>query len=240
MIFGGLGDDVIDGQAGDDAISGAEALDFGYAADSGAGGVFNVVRSDYSRPYNPGGLLHYGLHSADATINGFAMFDESRPHQRVTIGGIDFFMNFDALNGPKSPVIASDGDDLISGGIGNDWLTGGTGRDSLSGGEGDDVLNADDDLTTGGGANLTVDPDPSYADVAARRQRARPLPHQQRRRPGARSRRRRHGDAAARSGQLAARLGAADRRCSGPRGLDHHYVGQQRRRCSRRSTRARG
>src|SRR5262249_25424419 len=110
VIFGGLGSDLIDGGAGDAAISGAEAPAEGYAADLRDGGLLNIVRSDYSRPYNPGGLLHYGLHAANATLAGFALFNEGLPHQRVLVLGADFFLNHDAQNGPKSPLVPSDGD----------------------------------------------------------------------------------------------------------------------------------
>jgi Ca2+-binding RTX toxin-like protein len=93
------------------------------------------------------------------------MYDDARPHARIFVLGGEFFLNNDATRGPKSPVVASDGDDRVTGGVGNDWLVGGTGRDTLEGGDGDDLLNGDDDLSTGGGLNLENDPDTSYADV---------------------------------------------------------------------------
>jgi Ca2+-binding RTX toxin-like protein len=165
VLFGGLGDDLLHGGAGDDAVSGAEALLVGYAADMQNGGLTSIVRSDYNRPYNPGDLLHYGLHQAGATLPTFGLYNEAFPSARIFVGGFDFFLNNDPAIGPKLPVTPSDGDDQVVGGTGHDWLVGGTGRDVLSGGDGDDLLNADDDLTTGGGANLFPDADPSYADV---------------------------------------------------------------------------
>ena len=164
VLFGGLGDDVLYGGAGDDAISGAEALLLGYAADVVAGGITGIVRSDFLRPYNPGGLLHYGLHRAGQTLATFALYDASHPNTKIMVAGREFFLNNDQTSGPKLPVVPSDGDDQVIGAAGNDWLVGGTGRDNLSGGDGDDLLNADDDLTTGGGTNLFADNEPSYAD----------------------------------------------------------------------------
>jgi Ca2+-binding RTX toxin-like protein len=165
VIFGGLGDDVISGGAGDDAISGAEALRESYAADIVNGALTAIVRTDFTRPYNPGSLLHYGLHAPGQTLPTFALYDEARPASRIFVGGRDFFLTNDPSHGPKLPALPSDGDDRIAGNGGNDWLVGGTGRDVLSGGDGDDLLGADDDLTTDGGANFFQDPDPSYADV---------------------------------------------------------------------------
>jgi Ca2+-binding RTX toxin-like protein len=165
VIYGGLGDDVISGGAGDDAISGAEALLESYAADVVNGAVTAIVRTDFTRPYNPGGLLHYGLHAPGQTLPTFALYHEGHPASRIYILNRDFFLTNDPSAGPKLPVVASDGDDRIAGNNGNDWIVGGTGRDVMGGGDGDDLLGADDDLRTDGGANLFQDTDPSYADV---------------------------------------------------------------------------
>ena len=116
----------------------------------------------------------------------------------ILVGGVDFFLNHDAANGPKSPVIACDGDDGSLGGLGNDWLTGGTGRDSLDGRRRrrraqrrrrpDHRRRHEPDRST---------PDPSYADVlrggAGRDRFLTNNDGDQVARP----RRRRHGDAAA-------------------------------------------
>ena len=93
----------------------------------------------------------------------------------------------DPSAGPKLPVVASDGDDRIAGNNGNDWIVGGTGRDVLNGGDGDDLLGADDDLRTGGGANLFQDTDAELRGRAHGRRRARRLPDEQRRRRRRRS-----------------------------------------------------
>ena len=166
VIFGGLGNDVIDGGAGDDALSGAEASLLGYAADRNDGNLSAIVRSDFTRPYNPGGLLHYSFHSAGDTQMYFALLDEAHRYERVLVGGLPFMLTNDPLSGPVvSEFASSDGNDRIEGGAGNDWIVGGTGNDYLSGGVGDDLINADDDVNTDGGLNRVDDPDPSYADV---------------------------------------------------------------------------
>jgi Ca2+-binding RTX toxin-like protein len=169
VIYGGLGDDVLRGGAGDDAISGAEAPLEGYAADMIDGGTTRVVRSDWTRPYNPGDLLHYGPHSSDPLVLArFAMFDPAHPYTKVLVNGQTFFLAVDPGAGPKLPgaTVPSDGADTIVGDAGNDWLVGGTGRDGLWGGIGDDLLDADDDPGTDGGLNIRTDDNPDYADHA--------------------------------------------------------------------------
>ncbi|MHC5112421.1 MAG: hypothetical protein ACYTHJ_21390, partial [Planctomycetota bacterium] len=77
VIFGGLADDFIHGGSGDDAIGGGEALPESYApvisGDPGQGSpgqgnnpgttatpIDYLVRTDFSRPWNPGNLLLFG------------------------------------------------------------------------------------------------------------------------------------------------------------------------------------
>ena len=167
VIYGGLGNDVLRGGAGDDAISGAEAPLEGYAANMVDGGTTEVVRSDWTRPYNPGGLLHFGLHSSDPLAQtGFAMFDAAHPYTKVLVNGQAFFLAVDPSAGPKLPgtTVPSDGADTLVGDAGNDWLVGGTGRDQMFGGIGDDLLDGDDDPNTDGGLNIRTDDNPDYAD----------------------------------------------------------------------------
>ncbi|MBA3348546.1 MAG: hypothetical protein H0T13_08305, partial [Actinobacteria bacterium] len=61
IIFGGLGSDFLHGGAGDDAISGAEALleSYGQRYDA-AGHAVGTVRIDFLHPYNPSDALHFG------------------------------------------------------------------------------------------------------------------------------------------------------------------------------------
>jgi Ca2+-binding RTX toxin-like protein len=169
VIYGGLGDDVLRGGAGDDAISGGEAPLEGYAANKVDGGTTDIVRSDWTRPYNPGDLLHFGVHSSDALAqDGFAMFDPAHPYTKVLVNGQAFFLTVDPGAGPKLPgaTVPSDGADTIVGDAGNDWLVGGTGRDRMWGGIGNDLLDADDDPNTDGGLNIRTDDNADYADRA--------------------------------------------------------------------------
>jgi Ca2+-binding RTX toxin-like protein len=146
IIYGGLGSDFLHAGAGDDAVSGAEALPSFYAA-----------------PSNPGNVLRYGEDKAGE----FAQYDEYDPWSKV----VGFLLNFDKTEGPLVASTlngskATDGDDVIFGDLGNDWLVGGTGMDTIYGGYGDDLLNADDDHDTALGRNTGPDTHPSYEDRA--------------------------------------------------------------------------
>lgn len=126
IIFGGLGSDFLHGAAGDDAISGAEALPEFFAA-----------------PINPGDALRFELQRADE----FADYDEYNGLAKID----GFFLNFDETEGPDlygDGSIFTDGDDVLFGDLGNDWLVGGTGRDHMYGGFGSDLLDADDNKNT--------------------------------------------------------------------------------------------
>ncbi len=168
VIFGGLGDDFLHGGAGDDAISGAEALLVAYAANVVNGALTEIVRSDWSRPFNGGDLLHFGDGTRGAE---FALYDEFNPMVKVLVNGGEFFLNFDHTAGPlttgATPAnVNTDGNDIIFGDLGNDWLVGGTGRDSLWGGWGNDLMNADDRHDTNGGLNDQPDTNSAYEDRA--------------------------------------------------------------------------
>ena len=141
IIYGGLGGDWLHGGAGDDAISGAEALP-GF----------------YGNPSNGGNALAY-----NATSGEFAEYDEFDP--RTKIAG--FLLNFDHTEGATVGTVKSDGDDKLFGDLGNDWLVGGTGRDNMYGGWGDDLINADDNQDSqAGGLNNIPDTHASYEDRA--------------------------------------------------------------------------
>jgi len=171
IIYGGLGNDFLHGGAGDDAISGAEALpsavvwlfpDDGLPHESEEGVAVDV---GYDTPGNPGHALGFEARRAEE----FAAYDEFEPRVKILIGDEEFFLNFDAGEGPVvagTPVF-TDGDDAIFGDLGNDWLVGGTGRDHVFGGRGNDLMNADDDHETNAGQNDQPDgPQLSYEDIA--------------------------------------------------------------------------
>ena len=141
-----------------------------------------MTASDFYRPYNPGNALGSN-HSPE--LPWFALLDPNNPLRKITLDtdgtlakegfGREWFLNFQADQGPLDEFWAkdtaygplpTDGDDRIFGDLGNDWVVGGTGRDSMYGGWGDDLINADDDLTTNGGLNNKTDTNPSYEDFA--------------------------------------------------------------------------
>lgn len=175
IIYGGLGDDFLHGGSGDDAISGAEALPIAAAQIGNSVSQARLV-TGYDIPVNLGDVLGFERFSTSE----FALYDEFLPTQRIFLDAdgqstadstaMDFLLNFNKSEGPAAMVgsgLATDGNDVIFGDLGNDWLVGGTGRDHVYGGYGDDLLNADDDLTTDGGANVSLDgTDASYADIA--------------------------------------------------------------------------
>ena len=118
------------GGAGDDQMSGAEALP-----------------DLYQDPASTRPLLF----DPNKNEGEFADYDESAPLKSVD----GHALNFDATeNG------GHDGDDALFGDDGNDWIVGGTDRDHLWGGKGSDLLDADDDKSTNGGLNDQPDNDP--------------------------------------------------------------------------------
>jgi len=164
VIYGGLGNDWLHGGAGDDAMSGAEAPIESYTFNYNAAGnqVGSLVRSDYTHPFNPGNVLGY---SPSKTYQ--AQYNPNDPLARVSVGGKNWLLNFEASDGLHETFWTSgvdyltDGNDHVFGDLGNDWLVGGTGRDALWGGWGNDLLQADDNLNT-----KTPDPNASYEDIA--------------------------------------------------------------------------
>ena len=130
MIYGGLGDDFLHAGAGDDAVSGAEALPAFYNDLP----VTNLV----PLPYDP-------------VTRKIAFYDADNPRTKIA----NFFLNFEATDASGAKV--SDGKDRIFGDEGHDWLVGGTQNDRLWGGMGDDVMNADDNHDSQGGLNDAPD-----------------------------------------------------------------------------------
>ena len=139
IVYGGLGDDWIHAGAGDDAVSGAEAL----------AEFYDDVSPQTSTP-----PIAY-----DPTTRKLEFYDADNP--RLKIDG--FLLNFEATDG--SGVKIEDGKDRIFGDLGHDWLVGGTGYDRLFGGLGDDLMNADDNHDNGTTPGLNDQPDdPEFAD----------------------------------------------------------------------------
>jgi hypothetical protein len=124
------------GGAGDDGMSGAEALPEFYNSDP--------ITNTTPLPYDP-------------VTRKISFYDADNPRTKIT----GFFLNFEAVDGNGSKVY--DGKDRMFGDNGHDWLVGGTMNDRLFGGLGDDVLNADDNHDSQGGLNNEPD-SPEFAD----------------------------------------------------------------------------
>ena len=178
IIYGGLGNDWIHGEGGDDAISGAEALPFYYSTISQA-----EILSQWG--IDPADPLEY-----DPSTTKFADYNADDPWAKVydcTTGvkdvgiegtcatgqKVDFFLNFTpyVLDAHGNPIIdasgnyvkSDDGCDIIYGDNGNDWLVGGTDTNWLFGGFGDDLLQSSQNLETDGEQNL-VPEDATWSD----------------------------------------------------------------------------
>ena len=92
----GIAGDFLHGGAGDDAIAGGEAIWNGYAQlyDRQTGALLpNAYRTDWTRPFNPGDLLHFG-EDADAwhdngpivtRLGEFALYDEYDPRRTIML-----------------------------------------------------------------------------------------------------------------------------------------------------------
>jgi Ca2+-binding RTX toxin-like protein len=123
----GFQGDFLHGGAGDDAIAGGEAIWNAYtqvydpsdpSSDPDTGLLPNAYRSDWSRPYNPGDLLHFGedddaWHSNGPITNRlgeFALYDEYDPRRTLELNpdgtvnkagdGLMWFLNLYSDEGP--------------------------------------------------------------------------------------------------------------------------------------------
>ncbi|MDB4972314.1 MAG: Alkaline phosphatase [Myxococcaceae bacterium] len=133
VLAGGLGNDVLRGDEGNDRF------DEGSDANGGdvfvGGGGFDVV--DYGARTTPVTVTMDGVSADDGKLN---------EHDNVG-NGIE-----GCIGGAAADVITgSASDDWMEGGDGNDTLSGGVGNDTLLGGGGNDTLHgdADDDLLDG-------------------------------------------------------------------------------------------
>lgn len=169
IIFGGWGSDWIHGGAGDDAISGAEALTVGYAQHfDPAGNPVGLEYLDFAHPWNPGDVLHFGAdtnawHSNNHNalrLGEFLLYDEYDPRRVILFnadgtvwkGGVapwsqPFFLNNDAISGNwVTACIAVDNRGACIGTIsnqpsdGNDVIFGDLGNDWSVGGTGEDTI----------------------------------------------------------------------------------------------------
>ena len=169
IIFGGWGGDWIHGGAGDDAISGAEALTSGYAQHfDSAGNPVGLEYIDFAHPWNPGDVLHFGAdtnawHSNNHNalrLGEFLLYDEYDPRRVILFngdgtlwkGGVapwsrPFFLNNDATSGNwVTTCVAVDNKGACISTIsnqpsdGNDVIFGDLGNDWSVGGTGEDTI----------------------------------------------------------------------------------------------------
>ncbi|MGK2855290.1 MAG: hypothetical protein ACSLE3_14500, partial [Microbacteriaceae bacterium] len=168
IIFGGWGSDWIHGGAGDDAISGSEALAAGYAQHFNAAGALSGVEYiDFAHPWNPGDVLHFGADTNpwhannhnEMRLGEFLLYDEYDP-RRVILFNADgtvwkggtapwirtFFLNNDAASGNwVTACIAVDNQGNCTATTasqpsdGNDVIFGDLGNDWMVGGTGQDT-----------------------------------------------------------------------------------------------------
>ncbi len=101
IIFGGWGGDWIHGGAGDDAISGAEAIGAGSTAGHAAGGFaqhfdedgdpVGLEYIDFAHPWNPGDVLHFGADTNpwhannhnELRLGEFFLYNEYDPRRTI-------------------------------------------------------------------------------------------------------------------------------------------------------------
>jgi Ca2+-binding RTX toxin-like protein len=121
MIFGGLGADFLHGASGDDAIGGGEALSESYTQlFDEDGNVVGLVRTDFSRPWNPGDILHFGADTdpwnapkpAQSRLGEFFLYDEYDPRRVILFNAAgqvwksgaqyayQYFLNLTSNEGP--------------------------------------------------------------------------------------------------------------------------------------------
>ncbi|MDO9175567.1 MAG: hypothetical protein Q7V62_12245, partial [Actinomycetota bacterium] len=126
VIFGGLGVDFLHGGSGDDAISGAEAVDESYAPRFNSSGVMvGLIRTDFSRPYNPSDILHFG--------DGDVHWNEPKPVQSRT-GEFFLYNEYD----PRRVILFTDssGNAVWTGAVDADGTLPDISQDGATGGEG--------------------------------------------------------------------------------------------------------
>ncbi len=126
MVFGSLGNDVINGTNGNDFLGGS----FGSDAINGGAGIDTVVYT-----FNAGTVLTIDLASGTSSeIFTPAVGPPGLPPQTFTAA--DTLLGIENVRGSASgeTIIGNSGDNVLEGGAGNDVLRGGAGNDTLNGG----------------------------------------------------------------------------------------------------------
>lgn len=138
-IFGGFGDDTLDGRGGRDTLL--------YELDLAPGlmRVIETAREDY---YGSDIDLEAGVTVNLAT--GIATDSDHNSDRIANFENVSGTARKDVLTGDggRNKLYGLDGDDILVGGGGRDWLEGGEGIDTLTGGDGKDqfVMSFDGDI----------------------------------------------------------------------------------------------
>jgi hypothetical protein len=167
IIFGGLGDDFLHGASGDDAIGGGEALEESYTQlFDNQGEVIGLVRTDFTRPWNPGDILKFGDDTdpwnapkpVQSRLGEFFLYDEYDPRRTILFnndGSVwkdgdapdnQYFLNLVSDEGPTElgPVEFAPNGDVIREDYahtdGDDVIFGDLGNDWQVGGTGRDTI----------------------------------------------------------------------------------------------------
>ena len=168
-MFGGGGDDTVNGDAGDDFVNGGTGAD---AVNGGDGDDFLNAFNFSSGPDNGdvfsggGGLdsifIAPGGFSSDPTPVSVTLDDQANDgvagegdNVRADVEVASTFQGNDTL-------VGNDGTNQLSGGEGNDAIDGGRGNDVLQGQDGDDTITSRDgfaDVVTCGDGNDTANAD---------------------------------------------------------------------------------
>ena len=107
ILFGGLGMDFMHGGGGDDAMGGGEALPESYTQRFDAlGNVVGVVRTDFTRPWNPGDILKFGADTdpwnapkpIQSRLGEFFLYNEYDPRRVILFKQAD-----GSVWGPNDP-----------------------------------------------------------------------------------------------------------------------------------------
>ena len=142
IVFGGVGDDYIEGGGGTDQLSGGDGDDYiigGYRWLGFSGGMTSGARSVSGDDYIWGGagVDHIeGLEGNDTIFGGAG--NDSENIEFLAPASWGFWSGAKVRGGLRGGA----GDDYIEGGAGDDTLSGGAGYDTLFGGDGNDVLDA--------------------------------------------------------------------------------------------------
>lgn len=142
-LFGGKGNDILDGGAGGDNLIGGDGIDWASYATASAG-----VVADLGRPSQNTGDAAGDFYSSIENLMGSAFGDSLwGDNGDNTISGLN---GNDHLNGGNG------GNDTLNGDAGMDFLYAGSGRDTLNGGADNDFLYGDGgDTLNGDGGNDT-------------------------------------------------------------------------------------